>query len=946
MTMRKLFLLLLTMFFSLVVVFAQPKKIGYFTYNKTTMDLTAASVGIDPVIRMLQADTNFVVTVNITGDNDVVDLTPYDLVIVQESYNGASPMLMPGHTLALDTFMVPVVFNKTFAFKAGRALAAGQPGAGAETKVKDNVYLRVKAGDQSNDLFKGVTFDGDTVALYKVCADDYGLIVNPAAYKGINYARAVTVKDGGGNLINTLLGVPAIIDPTHTDITICFNDLPAGTMVGSETLKARMITLGMNFGAISASYGANITSAGLTIWRNAVYMAAGLAVPETPVEFKKWQIGYFTLDKTMDASAAAVTEDPIIKMLQTGDNPWDLVVNKVALDAVADLSGYDAVVVQESFKGDAQILTPAGSLGLAKIPVPFIYNKNYAFKAGRAFAAGAAGAGAETVGIFKIKADSANQLNPLFTAIEFADDSTVALVKAGADDSGGKTNTKALNYGNGVKLSNPATLLALPEGIAGPSICINDIPAGDSIGSEKLQARMIALGMNFGAICRDKGTNLTSAGLTLWRNAIHVALGLPIPKVAVPSAIPEIKIILVTDDQKDDIQYRFLQENGLNVTKFYPSRKLGLADSTGRADTVAILNAADLIIIGRSPSSSDFQDSLSRVTWNGLTVPIILNSEWAARNTRLNWFPSGTANQNNDAGIYQGTAKNTADPIFAYSTFDETGTCDWSYRPDDWLQVTTPFNGDTVVSRESCPLVARFWVDSAFYPGALDKVVAQRTYFGFGNDNAGPANYFNLTQSAQAAYYGEIMRITGNTVIEPLYYVSADASLKLILTSAGSLSPAFSSDVLDYELVLPEGSDTVAITPIANHTLATITGGGTIQLTQDTTEVKIFATAENLLKGSTYTVTVIVEQPVTPGFKDISETAISLYPNPAAENLTIKGLQENSSVRITNAVGQLVYTGMTDGNKAVINVSTFRNGLYIIQIEMNGGIVTTKFVKQ
>jgi len=37
----------------------------------------------------------------------------------------------------------------------------------------------------------------------------------------------------------------------------------------------------MNFGAICANAGQNITSDGLTIWRNAVYMLAGLEVPAT-----------------------------------------------------------------------------------------------------------------------------------------------------------------------------------------------------------------------------------------------------------------------------------------------------------------------------------------------------------------------------------------------------------------------------------------------------------------------------------------------------------------------------------------------------------------------------------------------------------------------------------------------------------------------------------------
>ena len=61
---------------------------------------------------------------------------------------------------------------------------------------------------------------------------------------------------------------------------------------------------------------------------------------------------------------------------------------------------------------------------------------------------------------------------------------------------------------------------------------------------------MIVIGMNFGAQCSDRGTNMTSAGLTLWRNAVHSALGLPIPATAVPQVIPDVKVMLVTGGKR------------------------------------------------------------------------------------------------------------------------------------------------------------------------------------------------------------------------------------------------------------------------------------------------------------------------------------------------------------------------------------------------------------
>ncbi len=953
--MKKIFLLFFTMFLVLAL-YAQPRKVGYFTLNKV-MNETAASVQIDPVFRMLQADPNLQVTLNVVSATDTVDLTGYDVVVVQESFASSNNILKPGQTLALDTFMVPVVFNKNYAFAGGRAFVTGTTGGGAETEGVGYVYLRVDPANQSNDLFKGVTFTGDTVALFKVTTNDAGVTVNPDRNKAINYARNVGLLDAmGDTLKNTLLALPARINPAHTDITVCFNDIPAGTKLGSETLKARMITLGMNFGAICGAYGSNITSAGLTIWRNAVYMAAGLTVPDTPVEFNEWKIGYYTLKgKTMDPSAALPSEDPIITMLKNNNPQWEVDVNEVAADSVFDLASkdYDLVIVQESFNSTSPILMPTGSLALDTISVPFIYNKSYAFRDGRAFTGGALGSGAEQEGkgFVYLRVDSANQTNPLFKGVTFKGD-TVAMFRATTNDAGVYINpdrNKALNYAIDVVLTDLSgdtinTLIAKPARINPAhenrlTVSVNDIPAGTTIGSETLKARMITIGMNFGAICAAEGTNMTSAGLTLWRNAVHSALGLPVPATPVAAPIPEINAILVHGPNGDSLQYDFLTNNGINVTLFNSAtRGLGLVSQ----DTIDMLNAADVVIIGRSPKSDMFQDSVNRVAWNNLTAPVILNSPWIARNSRLNWFNSGSCVQNNAAGITIAKIADDTDPIFSYTPITDD-TAEWSYLADDYITVTSPFNGDTVAYRSDQPLIVRFMVDSAFYPGAKDTVVAPRTYFGFGNDYAGPINYFPLTDGAQAAYLSEIMRITGNPPMEPLYYISADASIADIDVQPVDIQPAFDPATLNYDVLLEQGPDfdTIIVTVRAGSNRAKVYGAGTYSITRDTV-IKVYAIAQNTRKGNTYTINVAIQQP---GFKDIDASGISLFPNPAADYITIDGIQANSSIKIFNTVGQVVYSGQSKGTRESINIGTLRNGMYLLQFEMKDKVVKYKFIK-
>ncbi|HOX01095.1 MAG TPA: PEP-CTERM sorting domain-containing protein [Candidatus Paceibacterota bacterium] len=81
-----------------------------------------------------------------------------------------------------------------------------------------------------------------------------------------------------------------------------------------------------------------------------------------------------------------------------------------------------------------------------------------------------------------------------------------------------------------------------------------------------------------------------------------------------------------------DIGYtQLLTANGHNVTRYV---------STGAPDT-ALLNAADLVIIGRSVPSGDYQDDPETATWNGITAPMMIVNGYVTRSSRLG-LASGT----------------------------------------------------------------------------------------------------------------------------------------------------------------------------------------------------------------------------------------------------------------------------------------------------------------
>jgi hypothetical protein len=247
------------------------------------------------------------------------------------------------------------------------------------------------------------------------------------------------------------------------------------------------------------------------------------------------KVAYYTLNKEMNNTATQPDSDPILNML-LADPYLDVtlfLMSDVSNTAPVDNSLFDVVIVQESFFGGNEILTPLGGLGLANINKPFLYNKNFALTDGRAFANGNLGRGAETESILTITVDTLSQGNDLFKGIIFTDNKA-KLFQSGAGDFGINDRQKALNYANNVVISTDNTLLAIPSDIVDtPTICFNDIPSGTVIGGETLAARMITVGMNFGAICKDNGTNITAKGLTIWRNAVYMLAGLPVPNMLV-----------------------------------------------------------------------------------------------------------------------------------------------------------------------------------------------------------------------------------------------------------------------------------------------------------------------------------------------------------------------------------------------------------------------------
>jgi hypothetical protein len=92
---------------------------------------------------------------------------------------------------------------------------------------------------------------------------------------------------------------------------------------------------------------------------------------------------------------------------------------------------------------------------------------------------------------------------------------------------------------------------------------------------------------------------------------------------------------------------------------------------------------------------------------------------------------------------------------------------------------------------------------------------------------------------------------------------STTATLSNLTSSAGTLSPAFSSSQLNYNLPVPNGTTSVSITPTNATAVITVNGvvtasgtGATVTTAVGTTTVSVHVVAQDGLTTSTYRITI------------------------------------------------------------------------------------------
>ena len=82
---------------------------------------------------------------------------------------------------------------------------------------------------------------------------------------------------------------------------------------------------------------------------------------------------------------------------------------------------------------------------------------------------------------------------------------------------------------------------------------------------------------------------------------------------------------------------------------------------------------------------------------------------------------------------------------------------------------------------------------------------------------------------------------------------------------------------------------------------------------------------------------------LTLSVSDFSSIGISVYPNPTESVIYISGKESVDAIRLINISGQLIKEVK---NASTLDLSSQRNGLYMIEIESEGSTTTGKLIKR
>jgi PKD repeat protein len=96
--------------------------------------------------------------------------------------------------------------------------------------------------------------------------------------------------------------------------------------------------------------------------------------------------------------------------------------------------------------------------------------------------------------------------------------------------------------------------------------------------------------------------------------------------------------------------------------------------------------------------------------------------------------------------------------------------------------------------------------------------------------------------------------------------------------------------------------------------------------------------------SNTATNTINVEECL--GLNDNEINTVSVYPNPTDGKLTLSNVTGNTTFKVVSVSGQVVLSGVVSTTANSIDLSSFENGFYVLQLTQEQGLQTVRIVKK
>jgi hypothetical protein len=190
-------------------------------------------------------------------------------------------------------------------------------------------------------------------------------------------------------------------------------------------------------------------------------------------------------------------------------------------------------------------------------------------------------------------------------------------------------------------------------------------------------------------------------------------------------------------------------------------------------------------------------------------------------------------------------------------------------------------------------------------------------------------------------------------LIHPIYYHASGSSSSEITSFniSGQIRSEINSVNATIQVEMPAGINkdnliaTFSISPNA-RAISGFKELGSSQNTIDfTTPVNIKVVSENGMNSKNWLVKVIdsVDSGIV-GIDEISDSTVTVYPNPAYSILNIEGPAQNSIISIFDLGGKILIDNKNVSN--TIDISNLQEGIYIIRINNNGRTEWIRFIKK